>query len=196
MRVKSILFREKFKAYEKIIDKSIIANRAVHIANHAQDYLLNIKQIKEIYPNNYFEIDCGSANREEIIEDIARLLKFKIKARRPKRPASIVVLGGNKQNRITVCKKLARRYGFALVTAREQLSDQIAKNTEVGRLILDNIKRKTLVKDSIINGLIQSRLSQVDAQMQGFVLEGYPRTEGQTISLKDSYIQPSLIAIL
>jgi adenylate kinase family enzyme len=54
--------------------------------------------------------------------------------------------------------------------AREQLSDQIAKNTEVGRLVLDNIKRKTLVKDSIMNGLIQSRLSQVDAQMQGFVL--------------------------
>ena len=73
-------------------------------------------------------------------------------------------------------KKLARRYGFVPVMAREQLSEQIAKNTEVGRLVLDNIKRKTLVKDSIINGLIQSRLSQVDTQMQGFVLEGYPRT--------------------
>ena len=52
------------------------------------------------------------------------------------------------------------------------------------------------MKDSIINGLIQSRLSQVDAQMQGFVLEGYPRTEGQAVSLKDVYIQPSLIAII
>jgi adenylate kinase len=47
-----------------------------------------------------------------------------------------------------------------------------------------------------MNGLIQSRLSQVDCQMQGFVLEGYPRTEGQVITLKDSYIQPSLIVIL
>lgn len=47
-----------------------------------------------------------------------------------------------------------------------------------------------------MNGLIQSRLSQVDAQMQGFVLEGYPRTEGQVVSLKDVYIQPTLIAVL
>jgi adenylate kinase family enzyme len=62
--------------------------------------------------------------------------------------------------------------------------------------VLDNIKRKSLVKDSIMNGLIQSRLSQVDAQMQGFVLEGYPRTEGQAVTLKDTYIQPSLIAVL
>lgn len=47
-----------------------------------------------------------------------------------------------------------------------------------------------------MNGLIQSRLSQVDSQMQGFVLEGYPRTENQAVSLKDIYIQPSLIVLL
>lgn len=142
----------------------------MHIENHAKDYLLNIQQIKDIYPNNYFEIDCSVGSREDILEDIARLLKFKIKAKRPKRPASILVLGGKKDQRVNVCKKLARRYGFVLALAREQLSDQISKNSEVGRLVLDNIRRKTLVKDSIMNGLIQSRLSQVDAQMQGFVL--------------------------
>lgn len=63
-------------------------------------------------------------------------------------------------------------------------------------MVLDNINKKTLVKDSIMNGLIQSRLSQVDAQMQGFVLEGYPRTEGQAVTLKDTYIQPNLIVVL
>ena len=104
------------------------------------------------------------------------LLKFKIKAKRPKRPAAVLIVGGKQANRVTVARKLASRYGFVPVMARDQLSEQIAKNTEVGRLVLDNIKRKTLVKDSIMNGLIQSRLSQVDAQMQGFVLEGYPKT--------------------
>ena len=76
------------------------------------------------------------------------------------------------------------------------MAEQIAKNTEVGRLVLDNIKRKTLVKDSIMNGLIQSRISQVDSQMQGFVLEGYPLTEGQAVTLKEAYLQPSLVAVL
>lgn len=51
-------------------------------------------------------------------------------------------------------------------------------------MVLENIRKKTLVKDTIMNGLIQSRLSQVDAQMQGFVLEGYPKTEGQVGALK------------
>ena len=110
------------KVYEKTLDKSIVANKAVHIANHAKDYLLHIQQIKEIYPNNYFEIDCSSGSREDILEDIARLLKFKIKAKRPKRPAAVLVVGGNKENRVTVARKLARRYGFVPVMAREQLA--------------------------------------------------------------------------
>lgn len=38
--------------------------------------------------------------------------------------------------------------------------------------------------DNIVNGLVQSRLSQVDCQLQGFVLEGYPRTLGQVVALK------------
>ena len=53
-----------------------------------------------------------------------------------------------------------------------------------------------MVKDTIMNGLIQSRLAQVDAQIQGFVLEGFPRTEGQAVSLKDSVMQPSLVAVI
>ena len=47
-----------------------------------------------------------------------------------------------------------------------------------------------------MNGLVQSRLSQVDCQMQGFVLEGYPKTAGQAASLKDLYMRPSLIVYL
>ena len=88
------------------------------MTNHAKDYLLHIKQIKEIYPNNYFEIDCSKGSREDILEDIARLLKFKIKTKRPKRPAAVLVVGGTKNIRTTVARKLAKRYGFVLAMAR------------------------------------------------------------------------------
>ena len=82
----------------------------------------------------------------------------------------MLVLGGAKDYRVAVCRKLARRYGFAMVAAREQLAEQISKSSEVGRLVLEKVRSKTPVQDSIMNGLIQSRLSQVDAQMQGYVL--------------------------
>ncbi len=47
-----------------------------------------------------------------------------------------------------------------------------------------------------MNGLVQSRLSQVDCQLQGFVLEGYPQTQGQVVALKDIYIQPTMIVLM
>ena len=155
-----------------------------------------MKQIKEIYSNNFFEIDSGALNREEILEDIARLLKFKIKSKRPKRPASILMVSGDKNQRRNVGQRLAKRYGFVFVSAYDLLADQISRNTEVGRLALNKIKNRQLIDDNIMNGLIQNRLSQVDCQMQGFVLEGYPKTQGQVVSLKDIYIQPSLVVML
>ena len=72
------------------------------------------------------------------MEDIARLLKFKINNKRPKRPASIIIAGGQqaKEQRTAVARKLSKRYGFVYISAKELLNDQIAKNTEVGRLAL------------------------------------------------------------
>lgn len=55
------------------------------------------------------------------------------------------------------------------------------------------MRSRKLIQDNIINGLVQNRLSQVDCQMQGFVLEGYPKTSGQFVALKDTYLQPNLI---
>lgn len=129
------------------------------------------------------------------MENIARLLRFKIKARRPKRPASILIVSGESQKRREVAKKLSKRYGFVYVSVLDLLKEQIAKNTEVGRLALSKMQRDELIEDNIINGLVQSRLSMVDCQLQGFVLEGYPQTLVQASTLKDPYIQPTMIVL-
>ncbi len=76
------------------------------------------------------------------------------------------------------------------------LKDQISKNTEVGRLTLTKMKEGKMMEDNIVNGLVQSRLSQVDCQLQGFVLEGYPQSFGQVVALKDIYIQPPMIVLI
>jgi adenylate kinase len=47
-----------------------------------------------------------------------------------------------------------------------------------------------------MNGLIQNRLSQVDCQMQGYILEGYPKTLSQAKALSDTQLKPSLVVQL
>ncbi len=53
----------KFKLYEKIFDKQVLNNKGSYISNHALEYNLSIKQVKQIYKNNFFEIDCNNNNR-------------------------------------------------------------------------------------------------------------------------------------
>lgn len=47
-----------------------------------------------------------------------------------------------------------------------------------------------------MNGLIHNRISQVDCHLQGYVLEGFPKTEVQIQSLPDLKIQPTLVVVL
>lgn len=91
---------------------------------------------------------------------------------------------------------MSKRYGFVYISARELLIDQIGKSTEVGRLALEKLRQKQLIDDSVINGLVQNRLSQVDCQMQGYVLEGYPKTSGQAKALTETHLKPTLIVSL
>ena len=58
------------------------------------------------------------------------------------------------------------------------------------------MRQKQLIDDSIMNGLVQNRLSQVDCQMQGYVLEGYPKTLNQSKALTDTHLKPSMIVTL
>jgi adenylate kinase len=81
-----------------------------------------------------------------------------------------LIPSGENEVRKNVAKKLSKRYGFAYVSVLDLIKEQISKNTEVGRLALSKMKDNKLIEDSIINGLVQSRLSQVDCQLQGFVL--------------------------
>ena len=45
-------------------------------------------------------------------------------------------MGGPKEYRTEVAKKLSKRYGFVYVSARELLIEQVGKSSEVGRLAL------------------------------------------------------------
>ena len=48
--------------------------------------------MKEIYSNYFFQVDAQNSEAE-LLEEMARLVKYRIKSKAPKRSASIVILG-------------------------------------------------------------------------------------------------------
>ncbi|CAD8094357.1 unnamed protein product [Paramecium sonneborni] len=168
-------------------------NKEDLVKNHTMEYQLNLKQVKQIYKNQYFQVD-GEKNYE--LEDMAQLLKYKLYDNAPKRALRIVVIGPPGSGRSTLAKKLSSKYGFIYISTRELISNLINKKGTSGKEAFEKVSKGDLVDDRIVNALIKERVNQTDCQMQGFVLDGYPKTEKQLESLNELNIQATLMVII
>lgn len=58
-----------------------------------------------------------------MLEDMARILKFKLKNSAPKRSGRVLILGPPLSGRTTLSKNLSKKYGFVSVNTTELLTD-------------------------------------------------------------------------
>jgi len=166
--------------------------------DYALEYTLNIKHVKDIYKNYFFQIDAsvGAESDEPLLEEMARLVNYRINSKAPKRSSRILVLGPPGSGRSSISTLISKKFGFVNVSTAHILKDQIAKKTEVGRSALSMINKGDLVPDDIISALTNHRIQQPDCQIHGYLVDGYPKTLVQLETLKKMNINPNLIVIL
>jgi len=68
--------------------------------------------------------------------------------------------------------------GIPHVSTGDMLRDRIRQGTEVGTAVAAKMQSGALVSDEVVNRMVEQRLSEPDAA-DGFVLDGYPRTQAQ-----------------
>jgi len=164
-------------------------------SDYALEYNLNINHIKEIYKNYFFQID-GQNTEDKLLEEMARLVKYRIRSKAPKRSARVLILGPPGSGRSSIANFVSKKYGFVNVNTAHLLKDLVAKKTEVGRVCLNQIKKGDLVPDDVISSLVTNRLKQPDCQIHGYVLDGFPKTVSQIQLLEDLKVQPTVIVVL
>ena len=79
---------------------------------------------------------------------------------------------------------LVKKYGYAHISTGDLLRNEVSSGTELGKKLDDILKSGSLVSDEIVTELLKKRLEADDIQ-NGFILDGYPRTVNQAISLTD-----------
>lgn len=141
--------------YGHLKDKQRLAH------NHALEYLLNLKQVKEIYANQYFSVD-GEKNHNHELEDMALLLKYKLHNKAPTRAQRILIIGPPGSGRSTLAKSLSKKYGFVYVSTRELIANLINKKGASGKEAFEKTNKGELVEDRIINALVNERVTQTD----------------------------------
>lgn len=94
----------------------------------------------------------------------------------------LILLGAPGSGKGTQAVFLADRIGVPSISTGEMLREAVAAGTELGNKVRAIMATGELVDDDTMADVVQERLGQSDA-VDGFILDGYPRTLGQASTL-------------
>jgi adenylate kinase len=96
----------------------------------------------------------------------------------------IVLLGAPGSGKGTQAKRLEADQNIPHISTGDMLRAAVAAGSRFGEQAKDIIEAGQLVSDDIMLGIISERLTEPDA-VEGFILDGFPRTEIQALDLED-----------
>lgn len=95
----------------------------------------------------------------------------------------ILLLGPQGSGKGTQAKRIAEEYGLAHVSTGDMLRAEAASESDLGRRVGEIMSRGDLVPDDLMVDIIRNRLDRDDAR-DGFILDGFPRTDAQAEALE------------
>jgi len=96
----------------------------------------------------------------------------------------IVLLGAPGSGKGTQARKLMAERNIPQISTGDMLREAAAAGSRFGQQAKEIMDAGNLVSDDIVLGIISERLAEPDAQ-NGFILDGFPRTEKQALDLSD-----------
>ncbi len=96
--------------------------------------------------------------------------------------ARMVLLGPPGAGKGTQAARISERLGVPAISTGDIFRANVAGATELGVLAKSYMDKGEYVPDSVTNAMVKDRIAQDDAA-QGFLLDGYPRTEAQVHEL-------------
>lgn len=94
----------------------------------------------------------------------------------------MLMLGPPGAGKGTQAERFAREYGIPKISTGDILREAVQSGTELGRRVKAVMDRGELVSDDLITGIVRERLGRADV-VDGFVLDGFPRTVPQAQAL-------------
>jgi adenylate kinase len=96
----------------------------------------------------------------------------------------IVLIGAPGSGKGTQARKLMADRNIPQISTGDMLRAAVVAGTRFGRQAKANMETGQLVSDDIVLGIISERLQESDTA-DGFILDGFPRTEKQALDLEE-----------
>merc|ERR1719191_496254 len=152
------------------------------------DYSQELKDVAE-YLDSKGAYDIFDTLLKELLtkqpDDPLQCMIDTLKTEVPSGPLRVVVVSASGTSRSKWCQKIADSYGLQLVSPGQLLRE---KGVDVDSI--DFADDDTVIK------LIEPLLMECAKNMQGWVLDGFPRTNMQASWLKEKHLVPSQVFLL
>ncbi|XP_058090173.1 adenylate kinase, chloroplastic [Magnolia sinica] len=111
-------------------------------------------------------------------------------------PLKIMISGAPASGKGTQCEFIKKKYGLVHIAAGDLLRVEIAAGSANGKRAKEYMEKGQLVPDEIVVTMVKERLFQQDAQENGWLLDGYPRSLSQATALENLLIRPDIFLFL
>ena len=95
---------------------------------------------------------------------------------------NVVLFGAPGSGKGTQASKLVEKYNFVHLSTGDILREEIKKQTPIGLEAAAYIERGELVSDEMVIEMIRTRIKSLK-DVEGFIFDGFPRTEKQAQEL-------------
>ena len=96
----------------------------------------------------------------------------------------LLLIGAPGAGKGTQAERLAQAFEIPAISTGDIFRHNVKNETELGKQAKAFMDRGEYVPDSLTNALVRDRLSHADA-IEGFLLDGYPRTADQVVELDE-----------
>ncbi|MBU1209679.1 MAG: nucleoside monophosphate kinase, partial [Alphaproteobacteria bacterium] len=96
---------------------------------------------------------------------------------------NLILLGPPGAGKGTQSELIASKHGIVQLSTGEMLREAVKDGTAIGLQAKALIEAGELVPDEMVVGIVSERIDQPDC-VNGFILDGFPRTLGQASALE------------
>ena len=97
---------------------------------------------------------------------------------------NIIIFGPPGAGKGTQAKNLVKKLNSFQVSTGDMLREEIKKDTEIGKKIINNMNEGKFVEDEIVNNLLQKIIFD-SKKKNKLIFDGYPRTINQAKNLEN-----------
>eukprot|EP00041_Stephanoeca_diplocostata_P010121 m.160643 g.160643 ORF g.160643 m.160643 type:complete len:496 (-) comp18031_c0_seq1:113-1600(-) len=163
-----------------------------------QKFEQNLMAMRATYLDSSISADTAEP-MDVLLDHVWKILTTKKQTAAPWIPR-VYLIGPVGSRDDVFARNLAEKYGIVHVQLRQLMQQAIHAKASSSAVLAKALGPQgngaSQVPDSVLNGLVETRLSQLDCQTQGWVLTGFPGNAAQAQSLQDAGHKANRVFIL